>query len=311
MSKEKNIIKNSRFLRVLFARKSVVVCTVIIVAMVLLSVFADYTAPYGYNDQDYYHVMTDPSAQNILGTDNLGRDILSRLIYGGRISFAVGLLSVAIAAVVGITLGLIAGMSNGFVGVVIMRFMDAITSVPMIILSLFISAILGKRLFNMCLAIGLSLVPPFCRTTRAQVLTVRESDYITAGTLCGASNTVNAIRHVLPNCISLNIVIMSMNIGSAIMCESSLSYLGMGINPPIPSWGAMVNDGYIYLGSKPMMAIVPGVCIMVVVLCCNIIGDAVRDALDPKLRGTLGNVRRRNAEKNARKDESAAKAVLN
>ena len=297
MEKTFNKVRHSRFVKVLFARKAVVFCMIVLSVMVLASVFAPVVAPYGYNDQDYYNVMADPSAEYPLGTDALGRDILSRLIYGGRVSFSVGLLSVFIAAFIGILLGLIAGMSTGLIGIIIMRIMDAISSIPMIILSLFLSAILGKGLFNMCLAIGISMVPTFCRTTRAQTLTVKHADFITAGTLCGASKATITFRHVFPNCVSLNIVSMSMNIGSAIMCESSLSFLGMGINPPTPTWGAMVNEGYIFLSSKPLMAIVPGVCIMVVVLCCNIIGDAVRDALDPKLRGTLGTTKRRRRKK--------------
>lgn len=293
MKKEFKKIWYSRFVKVLFARKTAVFCMIILALMVVAAVFAPVVARYGYNDQDYYNVMSDASAEFPLGTDSLGRDILSRLIYGGRVSFAVGLLSVSIAAFIGILLGLIAGMSTGLIGIVIMRIMDAISSIPMIILSLFLSAILGKGLFNMCLAIGISMVPTFCRTTRAQALTVKHADYITAGTLCGASKARITLRHVFPNCVSLNIVTMSMNIGSAIMCESSLSFLGMGINPPTPTWGAMVNEGYIFLSSKPLMAIIPGVCIMVVVLCCNIIGDAIRDALDPKLRGTLGTIKRK------------------
>ena len=161
-------------------------------------------------------------------------------------------------------------------------------SVPMIIMALFLGSIFGKGLGNICLAIGISMIPSYARVTRGQVLTVREMDYVTAGTLCGASKLENTVFHIFPNCVSSNIVLMTMNLGNAILNEAALSFLGMGINPPTASWGSMVNDGYKYMGTNAVIAIAPGLFIMITVLCFNMVGDALRDAMDPKLRGTLG-----------------------
>ncbi len=293
MSKRKNKIKNSRIVRVLLARKSVVACMIILAILIFSAVFAPIVAPYDPNKQDLVNMLKGVSMEHIFGTDSMGRDVLSRIIYGGRISFTVGLVSVMIAGGIGMMLGLIAGMVGGITDAIIMRIMDAMMSVPMIIMALFLGSIFGKGLGNICLAIGICMIPIYARVTRGQVLTVREMDYITAGTLCGASRVRNAITHIFPNCISANIVLMTMNLGSAILNEAALSFLGMGINPPTASWGSMVNDGYKFMNSSPVIAIAPGIFIMLVVLCFNMIGDALRDALDPKLRGTLGAKRKK------------------
>lgn len=288
MNKMWKKIKNSRVVKVLFARKAVVFCLIVLAVMILSAIFAPLVAPYDPYKQDLVNMLQKVSAAHPLGTDSMGRDLLSRIIYGGRISFTVGLVSVLVAGSVGMILGLIAGMAGKMVDAVIMRIMDAMMSVPMIIMALFLGSILGKGLGNICLAIGISMIPSYARVTRGQVLTVREMDYITAGTLCGASKLKNTLVHILPNCISSNIVLMTMNLGNAILNEAALSFLGMGINPPTASWGGMVNDGYKYMSSNPVIAIAPGVFIMVAVLCFNMVGDALRDAMDPKLRGTLG-----------------------
>ena len=285
-------IKNSRIVKVLFARKAVVVCIVILLIMVLAAIFAPLVAPYDPYQQDLRNMLMGISPEHLLGTDSMGRDLLSRIIYGGRVSFTVGLVSVLVAGGLGMILGLIAGMAGGIIDSIIMRIMDAMMSVPMIIMALFLGSILGKGLGNICLAIGISMIPSYARVTRGQVLTVREMDYITAGTLCGASKLKNTLLHILPNCISTNIVLMTMNLGNAILNEAALSFLGMGINPPTASWGSMVNDGYTYMSSNPVIAIAPGVFIMITVLCFNMVGDALRDAMDPKLRGTLGKKRK-------------------
>lgn len=281
-------IKDSRVVRVIFARKSVVFCLVVLAVLILAAIAAPLVAPYDPYKQDLKGMLQGMSVQHIFGTDAMGRDVLSRIIYGGRVSFTVGLVSVIIAGTMGMVLGLIAGMAGGLVDAVIMRVMDAMMSVPMIIMALFLGSIFGKGLGNICLAIGISMIPSYARVTRGQVLTVREMDYVTAGTLCGASRMKNAISHIFPNCVSSNIVLMTMNLGSAILNEAALSFLGMGINPPTASWGGMVNDSYKYMGTNAVIAIAPGLFIMIVVLCFNMVGDALRDAMDPKLRGTLG-----------------------
>ena len=198
-------------------------------------------------------------------------------------------MAVVISSVIGMALGLIAGMAGGVVDAFIMRVMDAMMAVPMLILAMFLGAILGQGLGNVCLAIGISMVPGYARVTRGQVLSVRNADYVTAGTLCGASRIRNTLVHVFPNCLSVNIVSMTASLGGAILAEANLSFLGMGITPPTPSWGAMVSGGYKYLSTQPIIAIAPGIAIIIVVLCSNMCGDALRDALDPKLRGTLGS----------------------
>lgn len=286
-------IKSSRVLRVMFGRKLIVVCAAVLLAMILISVLAPITAPYDPNKDDLYNVLKGSSAEHWLGTDSNGRDVLSRIIYGGRVSFTVGVVAVGISSVIGMALGLISGVAGGAVDTVIMRVMDAMMAVPMLILALFLGAILGQGLGNVCLAIGISMVPAYARITRGQVLSVRNADYVTAGTLCGGSRIRNTIVHVFPNCLSANIVTMTSSLGGAILAEANLSFLGMGIAPPTASWGAMVSGGYKFLSTQPIIAIAPGVAIILVVLCFNMVGDALRDALDPKLRGTLGKGRKK------------------
>lgn len=201
-----------------------------------------------------------------------------------------------ISSVIGMALGLIAGMAGGVVDAFIMRVMDAMMAVPMLILAMFLGAILGQGLGNVCLAIGISMVPGYARVTRGQVLSVRNADYVTAGTLCGASRIRNTLVHVFPNCLSVNIVSMTASLGGAILAEANLSFLGMGITPPTPSWGAMVSGGYKYLSTQPIIAIAPGIAIIIVVLCFNMCGDALRDALDPKAARHIGQRQRPSAQ---------------
>lgn len=295
MVKKKSIfqkIKNSRVIKVIFARKSVIFCIIVLIVLIFAAIFAPFITPYDPYKQDLKNMLQGVSAQHIFGTDSMGRDVFTRIIFGGRISFVVGLVSVLIAGGIGMVVGLTAGMIGGVIDSILMRIMDAMMSVPMIIMALFLGSIFGKGLFNICLAIGIAMIPSYARVTRGQVLTVKEMDYITAGTLCGASKFKNTLVHVFPNCVSANIVLMTMNLGNAILNEAALSFLGMGIDPPIASWGNMVNDGYKFMGTDPIIAIAPGIFIMIVVLCFNMVGDALRDALDPKLRGTLGKRRK-------------------
>ena len=282
-------LRSSRVLRVMFGRKIIVVCAALVVLMILVAIFAPVIAPYDPNQDDLYNVLKGCSPEHWLGTDANGRDVLSRIIYGARVSFIVGVVSVLISSVIGIALGLVSGMAGGVADAFIMRVMDAMQAIPMLILAMFLGAILGQGLGNVCFAIGISMVPGYARVTRGQVLSVRNADYVTAGVLCGASPIRNTLVHVFPNCLSVNIVTMTASLGGAILAEANLSFLGMGIAPPAASWGAMVSGGYKYLSTQPVIAIAPGVAIIILVLCCNMCGDALRDALDPKLRGTLGS----------------------
>ena len=279
--------KNKRFVRVLLARKTVVICLMVLGLMALFAIFARFIAPYDPYKQDLNNTLQSVSREHLLGTDAMGRDTFSRIIYGTRISFSVGLASVLIAGTIGMVLGVTAGVIGGVVDTIIMRLMDAMMSIPLIVLAIFLGGILGKGLPNVMLAVGISSAPSFARLTRGQVLTLRESDYVTASTICGSSRFRTTVKHIIPNCISPNIVLMTMNLGGAILAEANLSFLGLGINPPLPSWGGMVSDGNSFLRMIPVMAVAPGLFILLMVLCFNIVGDAIRDALDPRLRGSL------------------------
>ncbi|MCL1996448.1 MAG: ABC transporter permease [Defluviitaleaceae bacterium] len=285
--KSKTVRKLRRFFRVLFARKLVILCTVILVIMALAAVFASFVAPFNPYSQNLGNSLSPANSTNILGTDMLGRDVFSRIVYGTRVSFSVGIVSVAFSGLVGMVLGVVSGVAGGVVDSFIMRVMDAMLAIPLIILAMFLGAVFGQGLGNVMLAVGIAMIPSYARLTRGQVLTIREMDYVTAGTIFGASKLRNAVSHIVPNCIAPNIVLMTMNLGGAILAEANLSFLGLGINPPTASWGAMVSDGFMFLSMHPVIAIAPGIFILLIVLCFNIVGDAVRDALDPRLRGTF------------------------
>jgi peptide/nickel transport system permease protein len=275
-----------KFMRVFLARKSIIVCLAIMMILVISAIFAPLLAPYNPYAQNLNETLLDSSAQHLLGTDYLGRDVLSRIIYGSRASLAVGVVAVAIAGGIGMALGLVSGYFGGFLDSIIMRVMDALMAIPPIILALSLGAALGGGLANVMIALGIALVPAYARLMRGQVLTVRHADYVIASELSGASTIRNMLVHVVPNCMSPLIVLITMNLGSAILSEAGLSYLGLGIAPPGAAWGSMVNDGYKYLEGHPMLSFAPGIAIMAVVMSFNIVGDALRDALDPKLRGS-------------------------
>lgn len=276
-----------RFWKVFLARKVVVFSTAVLAAAFIVAAFAPLFAPYDPLAQNLSDTLKPPSPDHILGTDMLGRDVLSRIIYGTRVSLVVGFVSVAIAGSIGMMLGLISGVMGGWVDSIIMRCMDAMMSMPLIIMALFIGSAIGKGLGNVMLAVGVCLIPSYARLTRGQVMSVKQLDYVTAGIISGAGKLKNTWVHILPNCISPNIVLMTMNLGGAVLAEAALSFLGMGINPPMASWGAMVADGYNHLRTLPLLSIAPGIVIIAVVLAFNIVGDALRDTLDPRLRGTL------------------------
>ena len=276
--------RRKQFIKAFFSRKPVYVGFVIIIVMIVFAVGAPLISPYDPNKQDLLGALKEPSVAHWFGTDALGRDMLARIIYGSRASLAVGLVSTAIAGFFGITLGLISGYLGKIADAVIMRIMDAMMAIPVIILAIFLGGVLGKGLGNVMLCIGIVMIPSYARLTRGQVLAVKQLDYVTAGKIGGATRFKNAVKHILPNCLSPNLVLMTMNLGSAILTEAALSFLGMGINPPTPSWGAMVSEGYKYLSSNPAIAIVPGLFIVITVWAFNVCGDALRDALDPKLK---------------------------
>jgi peptide/nickel transport system permease protein len=276
-----------RTITVMFSRKIVIVGAIIIVLAIIVAAFAPLLAPYSPYKNNLKETLQPASSAHLLGTDALGRDTLSRIIYGARTSLLVGIVSIFIAASLGMTLGLLAGYYGGAFGTIIMRVIDALMSFPMILLALVIAALLGGGLTNVMIAIGISLTAVYARLMFGQVLSIKENDYVTAARATGAGNLLIMLRHVFPNCFPPMIVLITMQMGSAILAEAGLSFLGVGIAPPGASWGSMVNDGYKFLLDSPLLSFAPGVAIMLVVFAFNMAGDGLRDALDPRLRGSL------------------------
>ena len=255
-----------------------------ITAIVLLcALAAPLLAPYDPNEQDYLAITDPPSASHILGTDDLGRDVLSRIIYGSRVSLEVGLIAVGIAVVCGAALGLVAGYSGGLADDVIMRIVDAIQAFPSLILALAITAALGPSIANAMLAIGFVAAPGMARLTRGQTLSVREREFIAAARVCGATPLAIVRQHIWPNVTAPIVVQATLLLGTAIVTEAALSFLGVGVQPPTPSWGAMLRTGSQYLEVAPWIGIAPGVAIFLTVLAFNFVGDGLRRALDPRL----------------------------
>ncbi len=276
-----------RFRRVFLGRGVVVFGLVIIIAFIITAIFAEFLAPYNPDTMDANQIFAEPSRQHILGTDTLGRDTLSRIIFGTRISLMVGVVSLSIAAVIGVLIGLAAGYLGGWVQTILMRFIDALMAFPMILLALVIASLIGGGLVNVMISLGIAFMPGYARLMQGQVLSVKENEYITASRSLGANDFRIMLRHVAPNCLPPLIVFFTMSMGMTILTEAGLSFLGIGIQPPAPAWGSMVNDGAKYLEADPILAISPGIAIMIVVFAFNMVGDGLRDALDPRLRGTF------------------------
>jgi len=276
-----------RVTKVFFSRGLVVFGILIILATIIVALFAPILAPYNPYEQNLRQALLNPGMEHLLGTDRLGRDTLSRVIFGSRASLMVGIVAIAIAAFFGMSLGLIAGYFGGILNVAIMRFVDALMSFPMILLALCITALLGGGLTGVVIALGIGLIPNYARLMCGQVLTVREKDYVTAAHAMGAGSWRIMLRHLMPNSFPPTIVLMTMMMGHTILAEAGLSFLGVGIEPPGAAWGAMVSEGYPYLLTNPILSVAPGFAIMLVVFSFNMVGDGLRDALDPRLRGAI------------------------
>ena len=276
-----------RFFRVFLGRSVVGFGLVILVIVVTAAIFAPLIAPYDPFEQDLDNFLSQPSSDHLLGTDYLGRDSLSRIIYGARASLIVGICAVCIAAVLGMSLGLIAGYFGGIAYAVIMRVIDAMMCFPMLLLALAVSAMLGGGLKNITLIFGILMSSGYARMMCAQVLSVKENDYILASHAIGAGSWRIMLRHLAPNCMPPLIVQMSMMMGGIILAEAGLSFLGVGISAPTAAWGSMVSTGYAYLTTNPILSFAPGFAIMLTVFSFNMVGDGLRDALDPRLRGTI------------------------
>lgn len=270
-----------RFLRkLLWTRKSAGVGTLIVLIVVVMAVAAPILAPYDPSEQNLTQRYKPPSSHNLLGTDNFGRDLLSRIIWGARISLLVGVAAVSISIIVGGFLGMTAGYVGGVVDLVLNACVEMLMAFPLLLLALVIITTLGSGLFNVMFAIGLGSVPMFARVLRAETLAAREREYVVAARAIGASHPRIVLKHILPNMMSSLIVLGTMRIATAILTESSLSFLGLGIRPPTPAWGVMITEGRAFLEWAPWMALVPGGAIVIVVLGFNLFGDGLRDALD-------------------------------
>ena len=276
-----------RVIRVFFRRKLAVIGLFIILAMVITAILAPLLAPYDPYKIFLSKALHQPNPENLLGTDTVGRDVLSRIIYGTRTSLTIGILASFISLSIGVTLGLIAGYFGGVVYSIIMRFVDAWMSVPPLMTVMVISVLLGGGIVNVFLALGIGMIPIYCRVTCGQALSVRQNDYVLAARAMGASHLRLMLRHILPNCMAPIIIVTTVQLGIVILIEAGLSFLGFGINPPTAAWGSMVNEGYKYLLTNPILSIAPGMAIMLVVFGFNMMGDGLRDALDPRLRGTV------------------------
>lgn len=255
-----------------------------IIILIIIAIFAPWLAPYGMKEQDLMNALQFPSAEHWLGTDDLGRDILSRIIYGTRISLTVGVSAVTLALVVGGFLGVIAGYYNGWVDTLIMRFTDVLLSIPSILLAIAIVASFGSSLRNMIIAIGISSIPTFVRMIRAGVLSIKEQNFIEAGQALGANDFILLTRHVIPNVLSPIIVQTSMGVASAILSAVGLGFIGLGLEASVAEWGTMLNAGRGYIRTHYYLTMYPGLMIMLTVLSFNLLGDGLRDAIDPRTR---------------------------
>jgi len=251
--------------------------------LVICAIFADYLAPYDPLQADLANNLAPPSPTHTLGTDELGRDLLSRVIHGARISLQLGMITVGTALAFGILIGAPAGYYGGRLDHVVMRLADIMLSFPTLLLAIMIVAILGPGLTNAMLAVGISLIPEYARLTRSTFLYLRELDFVQAAKMIGASDVRIIFRHMLPNSLAPLIIQSTLNVATAILSAAALGFLGLGAQPPIPEWGAMLSKGRVYLMVAPHITLYPGLAIMISVLSLNMIGDGLRDALDPRM----------------------------
>jgi ABC-type dipeptide/oligopeptide/nickel transport system permease subunit len=276
-----------RMISVFVGRPLPVIGFVIIVGLIFMAIFAPLLAPYPPNQMDILNKLQQPSSEHWLGTDSLGRDTLSRIIYGSRTSLIIGFSVMGISSVVGILLGLTAAYFGGAVYHIIMRFMDALMAFPMLLLALLVASLLGAGMLNVIIALGIGMIAAPCRLMCGVVMSVKQNDYVLSAQAMGMSNSRIMFQEILPNAFPPLLVMVTIGIGAVILAEAGLSFLGIGITPPTATWGGMVNDGYKFFTTRPVLAISPGVAIMLIVFGFNMLGDGLRDAIDPKLRGVI------------------------
>ena len=256
----------------------------IVILLILVAIFADVIAPYDYAQQDLNNTFSMPCLAHPFGTDNYGRDILSRVMYGGRISLLVSFMACAISVIAGGLIGAMAGYFGGWFESVVMRLLDILMAIPGIMLSVCLSALLGSGVWQTALAISISGIAPTCRVVRATVLTIRDQEYIEAAVLSGSKNMRIILKHVIPNALAPLIVQATLGIGGNIIMISSLSFIGLGVQPPTPEWGSILNAGRQYIRDFWPLITFPGLAIMLTMFGFNMLGDGLRDALDPRLK---------------------------
>ncbi len=268
----------------LIRNKAAIAGMIVILILILTAIFADFIAPYHYSTQDLQNVRQAPSSENWFGTDNFGRDIFSRVVYGSRISIQVGFIAVGVAMVLGGILGSISGYYSGRIDNVIMRLMDVLLAIPGILLAIAIAAALGPGLVNVMIAVGIASIPRYARIVRASVLSLRDQEFVEAARAVGANDFRIITKYILPNCMAPIIVQGTLGVAEAILAAAGLSFIGLGIQPPIPEWGAMLSTARVYIRDAWWMSIFPGLAIMVTIFGLNLLGDGLRDALDPRLK---------------------------
>ena len=256
----------------------------ILIVLVFCAMFANVLAPYSYSKQNLKNSFKSPSLEHPFGTDEYGRDILSRCIYGARISLVVGFIAVGISIVVGVMLGSIAGYFGTLTDNLIMRAMDVLMAIPQMLLAIAIAAALGPGLFNLMIAVGIANTPGYARIVRASVLSVKDQEFVEAARAIGTNDFMIIVKHVLPNCVAPIIVQATVGVALAILTAASLSFIGLGIQPPQPEWGSMLSSGRHYIRDNWYMTLFPGLAIAMTIFSLNVLGDGLRDALDPKLR---------------------------
>ena len=279
--------KRSQFVdiwRRLCKNRLAVLGMIVLLILVFAAIFADVIAPYDYAQQDYTALHQTPSLKHIFGTDNTGRDIFSHIIYGARTSLVVGFVSLAVGCLTGCILGAIAGYCGGGIEIAIMGFCDILLAIPQTVLAIAIASTLGTGTVNAMIAVGISSIPNFCRIVRSSTMTVKDQEYVEAARAIGSSSFHIVRKHIFPNILAPIIVQATLNIGKAIIMCAALSFLGLGIQPPEAEWGNMLSSARQFVRDYPHEVIFPGLAIMLTVLACNLFGDGLRDALDPKLK---------------------------
>ena len=279
-------VKTYRFVR---SNKKLMVGAIILVFIVFVAVFANLIAPYDYAAINTGERFEMPSAQHLFGTDNLQRDVFSRVVYGTRISLSVGIICVGIALGIGVPLGLVAGYTGGLIDLVVMRISDVLLSIPWVLMAVAVTAVAGPGIKVVYIAMGLVHAPGFMRLTRGMVLSLREREYVDAAEQLGESKLAILFRYILPNSAGTIIVRATTIMASAVLSEAAISYIGYGTQPPNPSWGLMLTDSQGYLWQQPWLAVFPGLAIVLLVLSVNLFGDGLRDLLDPRYKGKVMN----------------------